>query len=170
MFREDYDPTVFDNFMTTVRVGNHGVKLSMWDTPGQGDYDRFRPLAYSSADVFLVCFSIDDPISMDNALTKWIEEIDAHRPNAPKLFIGTKADYRCELSDRLMSKTKNKLIPYGIIENAVSDKGFDYMECSSLTQKNLRQVFERAIQGVLNKRGDTRPRQPKRQKQNCSLI
>lgn len=59
--------------MTTVRVGDHGVKLSMWDTPGQGDYDRFRPLAYSSADMFIVCFSIDDPVSLDNALNKWVD-------------------------------------------------------------------------------------------------
>ena len=51
--------------MTTVRVGNHGIKLTMWDTPGQGEYDRFRPLAYSSADIFLICFSIDDPMSLE---------------------------------------------------------------------------------------------------------
>jgi small GTP-binding protein len=73
VFSEDYDPTVFDHFMTTVRVGNHGVKLSMWDTPGQGEYDRFRPLAYSSADIFLICFAIDDPMSLDNALSKWVD-------------------------------------------------------------------------------------------------
>ena len=39
----------------------------MWDTAGQEDYDRLRPLSYPDTDVILMCFSIDSPDSLGNA-------------------------------------------------------------------------------------------------------
>lgn len=108
--------------MTTIRVGNYGVKLSMWDTPGQGDYDRFRPLAYSSADMFLVCVAVNDNDSFKNAFDKWIKEIDLHSPETPKLIVGTKSDKR--INGSLNPRRKDRLIPYCTIENSAISQGY----------------------------------------------
>lgn len=46
------------------------VQLALWDTAGQEDYERLRPLAYSKAHVILIGFSIDTPDSLDNVKHK----------------------------------------------------------------------------------------------------
>lgn len=55
-FPADYVPTVFDNYAVTVMIGDEPFTLGLFDTAGQEDYDRLRPLSYPSTDVFLVCF------------------------------------------------------------------------------------------------------------------
>lgn len=44
--------------------------MALWDTAGQEDYERLRPLAYSKAHVILIGFSIDTPDSLDNVRHK----------------------------------------------------------------------------------------------------
>lgn len=46
------------------------VELALWDTAGQEEYDRLRPLSYPETDVLFVCFSIDSPHSLENVLDK----------------------------------------------------------------------------------------------------
>jgi GTPase SAR1 family protein len=46
------------------------VQLALWDTAGQEDYERLRPLAYSKAHVILIGFSIDTPDSLENVKHK----------------------------------------------------------------------------------------------------
>lgn len=46
------------------------VSLGLWDTAGQEDYDRLRPLSYPQTDVFLICFSVASQASFDNVKYK----------------------------------------------------------------------------------------------------
>jgi GTPase SAR1 family protein len=46
------------------------VELALWDTAGQEEYDRLRPLSYPETDLIFVCFAIDCPNSLDNVLDK----------------------------------------------------------------------------------------------------
>jgi Ras-related C3 botulinum toxin substrate 1 len=91
---QDFIPAVFDNYSMNVIVDGKQINLGLWDTAGQQDYDRLRPLSYSMTDVFLLCFSVVSPTSLENAMTKWIREISYHAPNAPIILVGTKTDLR----------------------------------------------------------------------------
>ena len=51
-------------------VDGKTISLGLWDTAGQEDYDRLRPLSYPQTDVFLVCFSLVSPPSYENVRTK----------------------------------------------------------------------------------------------------
>jgi small GTP-binding protein len=73
------------------------VELALWDTAGQEDYDRLRPLSYPDTDVVLVCFSLDSPDSLENISEKWTPEVKHFCPSVPMLLVGLKKDLRARL-------------------------------------------------------------------------
>jgi Ras family protein A len=61
---------VFENYVADVEVDGKHVELALWDTAGQEDYDRLRPLSYPDSHVILICFAVDSPDSLDNVQEK----------------------------------------------------------------------------------------------------
>ena len=58
--------------MSEITVDGNKVELALWDTAGQEDYDRLRPLSYSDSNVVLITFAIDSPDSLENVQEKVI--------------------------------------------------------------------------------------------------
>ena len=62
-------PTVFENYVCNVEVNKRTcAELGLWDTAGQESYDRMRPLSYPDSQAIAICFAVDDPTSLENAL------------------------------------------------------------------------------------------------------
>ena len=69
---QKYVPTVFENYITQTEHKPTGktVELALWDTAGQEEYDRLRPLSYPETDLLFVCFAVDCPNSLENVMDK----------------------------------------------------------------------------------------------------
>uniref|UniRef100_A0A670IP57 Cell division cycle 42 n=1 Tax=Podarcis muralis TaxID=64176 RepID=A0A670IP57_PODMU len=130
-------PQVFDNYAVTVMIGGEPYTLGLFDTAGQEDYDRLRPLSYPQTDVFLVCFSVVSPSSFENVKEKWVPEITHHCPKTPFLLVGTQIDLRDDPSTiEKLAKNKQKPITPETAEKLARDlKAVKYVECSALTQR-----------------------------------
>jgi GTPase SAR1 family protein len=76
-----YVPTVFENYVADVEVDGKHVELALWDTAGQEDYDRLRPLSYPDSHVILICFAVDSPDSLDNVQEKVLYSPSLFNPN-----------------------------------------------------------------------------------------
>ncbi|ORZ02344.1 P-loop containing nucleoside triphosphate hydrolase protein [Syncephalastrum racemosum] len=152
-FPGEYVPTVFDNYSANVMVDGKPVSLGLWDTAGQEDYDRLRPLSYPQTDVFLVCFSIASPPSFENVRTKWYPEISHHAPDIPMILVGTKLDLREDKQtvDRLREKRMSAITYTQAVQMAKDIGAVKYLECSALTQTGLKNVFDEAIRAKKKK-------------------
>jgi len=168
-FPTEYVPTVFDNYQANVMVDGKPISLGLWDTAGQEDYDRLRPLSYPNTDVFLVCYSIISPTSLENVGNKWLPEIRHHCPNSPMILVGTKSDLRKDT--KFIEKLANKGIKM-VSKGTAQSKGQQLqaaavMECSAKTQEGLKMVFDEAIKVALSAR---RTSSTSRRKKGCILL
>lgn len=179
-FPGEYIPTVFDNYSANVMVDGQPINLGLWDTAGQEDYDRLRPLSYPQTDVFLICFAVTSQTSLENVKAKWVPEIRFHAPGVPFILVGTKADLRTD--QNTISKLNDKgLAP--VTEEAAEFMGSDlnaeqvgkdgktshYIECSALTQKGLKDVFDTAIRSAMQSHGSG-GKPGKKKKKGCTIL
>ncbi|ERS94941.1 RHO4 protein [Sporothrix schenckii 1099-18] len=151
-FPEKYVPTVFENYITypTHPPSGKTVELALWDTAGQEEYDRLRPLSYPETDLIFVCFAIDCPNSLENVMDKWYPEVLHFCPYTPLILVGLKSDLRFKKTCIDMLKTQG-LTPVTTEQGlAVAKKmGAQYMECSSKEMKGVDEIFEQALLTVV---------------------
>ncbi|KAF7813852.1 rac-like GTP-binding protein ARAC7 isoform X1 [Senna tora] len=165
-FPTDYIPTVFDNFSANVAVNGSIVNLGLWDTAGQEDYSRLRPLSYRGADIFVLAFSLISRPSYENILKKWMPELRRFAPSVPIVLVGTKLDLREDrgyVADVITSSEGEEL------RKQIGAAA--YIECSSKTQQNVKAVFDTAIKVVLQPpRRKEMVRKKRHRSSGCSFV
>ncbi|KAI9761458.1 MAG: Rho GTPase [Candelina submexicana] len=147
-FPEKYVPTVFENYITHTIHPPTGktVELALWDTAGQEEYDRLRPLSYPETDLLFVCFAIDCPNSLENVMDKWYPEVLHFCPTAPLILVGLKSDLRTKRTCIDLLKTQGLTPVTPEQGRAVAGRmGATYMECSSKEMTGVDDIFESAV-------------------------
>jgi len=143
----EYVPTAFDNYSVRVQIDGQPTRLDICDTAGQDEFDSMRPLCYTDVDVFLVCFSVVRPVSLCNIRDKWLLEIKKHKPKVPILLVGTQTDLRDNLDVLVdLARCNQRAVTEEEASKFAKQCGaIGYVECSALTQKNMKEVFDLAI-------------------------
>jgi len=167
-FPEEYVPTVFDNYVAGLTVGGAQYELGLFDTAGQEDYDRLRPLAYPRTDVFLVCFCVASMKSYRSVRDKWAPELGQHAPGVPVLLVATQADLRGGTEQRAGGRNQ---IPHELGKSLAREIGASkYLECSSKTRQGLERVFEEAVLASEGKGGRPGRRGLRARAGQCVLV
>ncbi|KAI8202966.1 GTP-binding protein rhoA [Colletotrichum sp. SAR 10_86] len=150
-FPEVYVPTVFENYVADVEVDGKHVELALWDTAGQEDYDRLRPLSYPDSHVILICFAVDSPDSLDNVQEKWISEVLHFCQGLPIILVGCKKDLRYDSKtiEELRKTSQKPVSPEEGEEVRKKIGAYKYLECSAKTNEGVREVFEHATRAAL---------------------
>ncbi|KAG9245388.1 P-loop containing nucleoside triphosphate hydrolase protein [Calycina marina] len=192
-FPEKYVPTVFENYLANTKLPNgETLELALWDTAGQEEYDRLRPLSYPSTDLIFVCFAIDCPNSLENVVDKWWPEVQHFCPNVPLLLIGLKSDLRHKRTCIDLLKTQG-LTPVTAAQGKDIARMMKagYMECSSKEYVGVEEIFVNAIdiairndprnlvKAAMQRRSNMsqqttqdqqQPVLPKKKKRNCKIF
>lgn len=133
-FPQVYVPTIFENYVAGVEAPNGKViELALWDTAGQEEYDRLRPLLYPDTDVILICFALDNAVSLQNIRDTWFPEVNHFCPGVPVLLVGTKSDLPMKMSSDEPLQVARDM-------NAIG-----YVQCSAKTMSNVSTVFNFAL-------------------------
>ncbi|KAH8824482.1 P-loop containing nucleoside triphosphate hydrolase protein [Flagelloscypha sp. PMI_526] len=175
MFWEDFIPTVYEGHVAAITVDDQHVELALWDTAGQEEYDRLRPLSYPNTHVVLVAFPIDNPDSLDNVLEQvsnfsrpclkpsfanlnawpglqWIHEVRHFLPTVPIILVGCKKELRDD--QRTMSYLESQCLhPVSFDEGmavALKIGANRYFECSAKLGEGVDDIFTTAAGLALN--------------------
>lgn len=169
-----YQATVFENYVAELRLDGKPVQLALWDTAGQEEYERLRPLSYSKSHVIVIAFALDAPDSLDNVSAKWIEEVRSLcGSSVPVVLVGCKKDLRdagAHSGAKFVTTEQGQRIALEIGARA-------YHECSALMNEGVDEVFEKATRlSMLVRDGEARPRKQTNrdhhqdEKAGCSCV
>ncbi|KAM9372962.1 rho-related GTP-binding protein RhoD [Phaethornis superciliosus] len=169
-FPKVYVPTVFEKYTATLQTGSKPVTVHLWDTAGQEDYDRLRPLSYSDANVVLICFDVTNPNSFDNILTKWYPEVNHFCKGVPVLLVGCKTDLRRdpEVQQKLQEGRLEPISRQQGESMARQVHAVSYLECSARYQENIGDIFAEACAVALS--ASRRTQRRKRPRRGCVLC
>ena len=160
-FPEEYHPTVCDVSSDHVMVDGKVVNLSLVTLAGQDEYKTLRSHSYPQTDIFIICFSTVCHVSFQSVKDYWYPEICNACPGVPILLVGTKIDLQNDekVLSQLQQKGLGPITQTLGLQLAKEIGAVKYLECSALTQKGLKKVFDDVIRIVL-KKSAPKPKKP----------
>ncbi len=136
----------------TIKVNETPVELVLIKTRYELDSYRCNDLVYRNADVFVVCFAIDDPTSFENVSKKWIPELRLFCPDVPVILVGNKKDLRHN-TDVVECLKQRHLEPISAQDGQSLAERMNisaFLECSAQMKEGVREVFETALMASLH--------------------
>ncbi|KAL9649093.1 hypothetical protein ABK040_008470 [Willaertia magna] len=164
-----YIPTIFENYNSHIVHNDKVVVLGLFDTAGQEEYDRIRPVSYTFTDVFIIAFSLANDESYANVQTKWLPEIKHYCAKVPYIIVGTKKDILNNKKEveNLKKVGINTIKKEDALRFASKLGCFTYCECSSVTLEGIPDVFKMAVEAAFD--GKQKAINPQ-EKKKCIIL
>ncbi|KAL3229244.1 hypothetical protein RNJ44_02331 [Nakaseomyces bracarensis] len=149
-FTSEYNPTLFDEYLTTVQNKEtmDTYQVNLWDTPGDDQHGHLRPLTYPQTDVFLACFPANDLRAFNNIKFQWIPELRNYIKNVetletiPILLVATKSDQSYEITGNGYESDDDSMVLDTLTKELVaSQRLMGFVRCSAKTNDGVKDVF-----------------------------
>ncbi|KAM0748187.1 P-loop containing nucleoside triphosphate hydrolase protein [Meredithblackwellia eburnea MCA 4105] len=152
-FPEVFVPAVFEVDKFEVNLEGETFEMSLWDTFDREEYYRLRFLSYPETDVVMICYSIQDPMSLEDVVNKWAPEARQFLGSVPIVLVGLKLDLRDnERAKNQLAETGNRILQWEDGDAVKRKIGAElFIECSAKRgpRDDLRRIFREAAQMAL---------------------
>lgn len=133
-----------------VVIGDVEVNITLVDTVGLDEYQKLRAVVCASADVYLVCFDVTKPATLERVRHHWIPEIREYNSVAPFVLVATKCDER--IAAQIEGRSSRDTVSFSQARSAGQELGaITYCECSARNLTGLKKIFEEAAAAGLKK-------------------
>ena len=165
----EYIPTVFDCISANVMAeGLPPVNIQLWDIICQEDYKKLRPLSYQGTQVFLLCFSLVYPKTLENIEKVWYKDAHEYSPDIPIILAGLQSDLRDNFESKAKELRAEQMEPIPYKKGKEMAKRINaraYIECSAEKAKNLTELFDTTVRYALNPQA-----QPEEEEETCCRV
>lgn len=149
-FSGSYLKTIGADFASNdVELGDHKIKLTIWDLAGQAAYAAVRSSFYAGGNGAFLVFDVQDPQSLMNLKT-WIEEARTNSKDqiASYVVLGNKADL--VESRQVANEYAHEILQRWAAETGIN---FWYGETSAKSGLNIGDAFTVMAAKLLSTRG-----------------
>ena len=162
-------PNISDtNYNCNAFVDGIGVHINFWDTACTEDYKYMRKQSYPQTDVFLLCFSLVHPESLET-IKSLIPEMKETCPDAPFILLGTHSDLRDNFGtlDAKVKTDDMEPIPRAVGEKLTqSIHAYSYIETNFINHSDIIDEIARAAL----KRKDDNDSLNEESKSSCNIF
>jgi len=140
-FTDSYKKTIGVDFLERhLRIGGEDVRMMVWDTAGQEEFDTITRAYYRGAKAGIVVFSSTDRESFNN-LSKWKKKLEAECNDIAIVLVRNKIDLQPEITQSEGDQLAREL-------------GVPMLHTSVKTDTNVGEVFQSLASAHLNRNRD----------------
>ena len=142
-FPSDFVPAIHSRY----RKKGQQSDAYIVDSFGQIPADTERWDTYEKANLYLLCFSVVDPVSFNNLTTGWTDLVRQKEKHPNFLLVGLKTDLRGDntVINGLQSQGLRPIMPEEGKLRANEVEACGYVECSALSGNGVKEVFDQAV-------------------------